>query len=239
MSQSNEDDNRNAALLDHPRRSPLDQVSAANGLKFSRWTELPHGFHRSGDVVIQNSERSFSEAYNSVHWSSSCGMRTSRRSRPKSKTIPVSGLSVFGQEQKAEFEAAHPDLTKLQVFNAMNQHWMELDPHMKLSYERKADYLRRSEVRKATARNTRDPLGSEQPPITGYSIFVRERHQSLKIADPSLTLSQRSARITAEWTGMSKAGKQPYINIAKRETRRLRQVPDAGEGGEELQSDPI
>jgi hypothetical protein len=153
-------------------------------------------------------------------------MRSSRPSQAKSKTIPVTGISLFVQEKRAEFEASNPDLTKLQVFNSMNQQWEEMDHDMKLQYERKADYLRRSEARRTTTQKRRDPGESERPPITGYSIFLRERHHSLKIDDPGLTLTLRSIQIGAEWAGMSKSDKRRYINTAKRETRKFRQSPE-------------
>jgi hypothetical protein len=140
---------------------------------------------------------------------------------------------MFVQEKRGEFEASHSDFTKLQVFSAMNQQWMDLDHDSKLQYERKADYLRRSEARKATARKRRDPTESEQPPITGYSIFLRERHHSLKIGDSGLTLTQRSTQIAAEWSGMSKSEKRTYINISKRETRKFRRTPDDEEAEDE------
>lgn len=151
-------------------------------------------------------------------------MRSSRRSAAKSRKIPVSGISVYVQEKRADFEASHTDLTKLQVFNAMNEQWTQLDPNIKLQYERRADYLRRSEARKATVAKRDDALNTDQPPITGYSIFVTERHHSLKMADSGMTLTQRSAQIADEWNRMSAAERRTFINIAKRETRKFRRI---------------
>jgi hypothetical protein len=162
-------------------------------------------------------------------------MRSSARSPAKSKAIPVTGISLFVQEKRAEFEASNSDLTKLQVFNGMNQQWAELDHDIKLQYERKADYLRRSEARRATTRKKSDSAESERPPMKGYSIFLRQRHHSLKTEDPGLTLTQRSELIAAEWAGMSKADKRVYINTAKRETRKFRRSSEEEEAGEELQ----
>jgi hypothetical protein len=115
----------------------------------------------------------------------------------------------------------------------MNQQWEGLDHDIKLQYERKADYMRRSEARRTTTQKSRDSPERQRPPITGYSIFLSERHHSLKMDDPALTLTQRSTQIEAEWAGMSKSDKRRYINTAKRETRKFRQSPDEEEGGEE------
>jgi hypothetical protein len=161
-------------------------------------------------------------------------MRSSPRSEPKSKAIPVTGISLFVQEKRPEFETLNSDLTKLQVFNAMNQQWEALDHDMKLQYERKADYLRRSEARRITTQKRNDSPEPQRPPITGYSIFLGERHHSLKMEDPAATLTQRSAQIAAEWAGMSKSDKRRYINTAKRETRKFRQSSEEEERAEQV-----
>jgi hypothetical protein len=156
-------------------------------------------------------------------------MRRSHRPSCKSSKVPVSGISIFLREKKPDFEASHSDLTRLQVFNAMNEQWTNLDPNMKLLYERKADYLRRSEARKATAANTEDTLDSTRAKITSYSIFVRERHHSLKEEHPELSLSQRTAEITAEWGRMTPDQKRTFVINAKRETRKFRRISDEEE----------
>jgi hypothetical protein len=118
----------------------------------------------------------------------------------------------------------------------MNEQWAQLDPDIKLQYEKRADYLRRSEARKVTTTKRDDAVDSGGTPITGYSIFVRERHNSLKLAQPELSLSQRSAEISAEWTTMAATDRRTFINIAKRETRKFRHISDDEESGEPRQS---
>jgi hypothetical protein len=168
------------------------------------------------------------------------GRSSSRRSKPKSRSIPVTGISLFVQETKPAFEADHPEMRKIEVFNSLNQQWDDLDGPMKLQYEKRADYIRRAEARKATqVKHSRSP-DPDQSPVRGYAIFVKDRHHSLKEASPEMTVSDRSAKIAEEWRTMSKSEKLRFINIAKRETRKIRRISSEEElleGGEMDETD--
>jgi hypothetical protein len=152
-----------------------------------------------------------------------------RRSNPKKKgkMIPITGLSLFVSEAKPSLEADIPGLGKLEVFRILNQQWDELENEKKLEWEKRADYCRRTEARRLSKTDRVDILEDQPSAITGYSIYLRERHNTLKKTNPEMTLSNRAQQIQSEWSSMTAEQKRVFINIAKRETRRVRHiVPD-------------
>jgi hypothetical protein len=66
----------------------------------------------------------------------------------------------------------------------------------------------------------RDSPESE-PPIKGFSIFLRERHHSVKMEDPGLTLTQRSAQLGAERAGDVKSGQANIYQRSKAQNEEI------------------
>jgi hypothetical protein len=145
---------------------------------------------------------------------------TGRAPGPRSRAIPITGISLFIAGWKAEITQTHPELTTVQVFAFLNDQWNTLDDATKETYERKADYSRRMESRRRHM-NAKKKNRSKVPP---YSVFTRARHESLKITSPEMTVSERSKVIATEWKMISPADKIPFINAAKCETRKMQRV---------------
>jgi hypothetical protein len=99
-----------------------------------------------------------------------------------------------------------------------------LDNETKLIYERKADYARRVETRRTSSTKGKDDSGEHTSSVSPYSIFLKERHKLLKESNPEMTLTQRAEEIKSEWSSMSQKQKISFINMAKRETRKLRRT---------------
>jgi hypothetical protein len=158
----------------------------------------------------------------------------SRRSRKKSTAIPITGLSIFVQDTKPSLEADHPEMTKLEVFNTLNAKWAELDQDAKLQYERRADYSRRTESRKA-ARPKQSDLNPV--PVTAHAIFVKERHRALKEEHPEMTVTERASLIAVEWGRMTKSEKGPFVILAKRETRKFQRATEEEDSRDQGGSD--
>jgi hypothetical protein len=109
-----------------------------------------------------------------------------------------------------------------------------MDVNARATYEKKADYLRRTESRKASAAWKHDSLENEAK-VSAFAIFSKERHEVLKQDSSELTVTDRARVIANEWKVMSKLDKIPFINAAKRETRRMRSsiADDDSENGED------
>jgi hypothetical protein len=73
--------------------------------------------------------------------------------------------------------------------------------------------------------------------VSAYSVFSRDRQESLKQSNPELTLSDRTAQISAEWKKMLSADKIPFLNAAKRETRTMQRHSVDEESWDENHSD--
>ena len=149
-------------------------------------------------------------------------MEPSRRAKP-TKSIPITGLSLYVDEQKKIMEAEYPELTRMDIYKMLHAQWDEMDPDSRAKYERRADYVRRTEARKEfyqkkKVRSGDGPLRA----ISAFSMFLKKRHIEIKECNPELTLTERVKHIGAEWNSMSRADKQPFVNMAKRETRKIR-----------------
>jgi hypothetical protein len=142
-------------------------------------------------------------------------------SEPKPKSIPITGRSIFISERKTQIESDNSEMTKLEIFRMLGDQWDQMDGTTRSKYEKKADYLRRTESRKTSFARKHKKDGNEAR-ISAFSIFTRERHEVLKKENPELTLTDRGRLISNEWKLMSKLDKIPFINVAKRETRSIR-----------------
>jgi hypothetical protein len=147
--------------------------------------------------------------------------------------IPITGISIFLEEQKAEAAKTHPELTKVQLLAYLNDQWRTLDDASRSHFMRKADYSRRIESRNRHRRSG----ASQKCKVTPYHVFVREQHEALKLTDPELTLSGRIQVIASAWRAMTSADKAAFINAAKRETRWMRQTGDDGESENDGETD--
>jgi hypothetical protein len=144
--------------------------------------------------------------------------------KPKTHSIPITGLFLFVSETKAEVEGQNPGLTRLEIFTMLNSRWAQLDAATREKYERKADYSRRTESRRKLLAHRKESRGSPRQHVSAYSVFLRRQHEQLKQTDPDLTVSQRAQTIGELWRTMPKSDKIPFVNEAKRETRKLRKV---------------
>jgi hypothetical protein len=146
--------------------------------------------------------------------------------KPKTCSIPITGLSLFFAERRPPLEAQHPELAKLEVFRVLNHQWGQLDDATRANYERKADYSRRSRSRQASAEKKKTGPDRSALKVSPYSMFLRSQHDILKRTSPDLSVTERSRESAARWAMMSEQQKMPYVNEAKRETRKLRKMPD-------------
>jgi hypothetical protein len=142
---------------------------------------------------------------------------SNRRRGPRSRQIPITGISLFIAEHKTAALHNHPELSKVQLFARLNDDWNTLDDSTKESYQRRADYSRRIETRKQHKASN----DCKQSKVSAFAVFTRERHKSLKKTNPEMTVGIRAQVIATEWKTMSPAGKVPFINSAKRETRKM------------------
>jgi hypothetical protein len=149
--------------------------------------------------------------------------------KPKTHSIPITGLSLFVVEQRPALEAQHLELAKLEVFRLLNHQWEQLDDATRAGYERKADYSRRSRSRQESTAKKKTRFDTSTSKVSPYSMFLRSQHNLLKQISPELSVTERSREIAAEWANMSERQKMPYVNEAKRETRKLRKIPDDDE----------
>ena len=145
----------------------------------------------------------------------------------RTKSIPITGLSIFIAEMKPTLELSHPQLTKMDIFKLLHEQWDELDPEIRAKYEKRADYGRRTEARrqfyqKKKLKTEEDDNSSK---ISPYSVFLKMRHMEIKETNPDLTLTERVKSIAAEWNAMSRVDRLPFVNLAKRETRKIRKPP--------------
>lgn len=151
------------------------------------------------------------------------GMESTHGQRTKS--IPITGLSLFIAEKKPELESSDLHLTKMEIFKSLHDQWATLDQDVKQSYERRADYSRRTEARrKCFERRKEKTPNRSKSTISAYSIFLTKRQEELKKSNPELTLSERTRMIAKEWSETPKNDRVPYVNMAKRETRKMRKV---------------
>lgn len=162
-------------------------------------------------------------------------MRT-RRKR-KTKVIPITGLSLFIAETKPIVEAEQPELTKMEVCKFLNEQWEELDDDIRKGYEKRADYDRRTEARREFYQKKKKTRNRMKGAISAYSVFLKARHAALKESNPEMTLSERTKTIAGEWNSMSKEDRIPFVNLAKRETRKIRKVNLEEESRSETDSD--
>jgi hypothetical protein len=153
-----------------------------------------------------------------------------RSKRRKPPTIPITGVSLFIAEKKPEVCQQHPEFTKLQSFTLLNEQWQTLDDATRWKYQKKADYSRRTQLRRQHKSNSE----KKQSKISGYSMFVGVRHESLKRTNPELTIGERYIIIAKEWKNMASCDKIEYINAAKRETRRIQKESTDDESENEI-----
>jgi hypothetical protein len=145
--------------------------------------------------------------------------------RPKTHSIPITGHSLFVSETKPSVELQNPGLTRLELFALMNTLWTQLDAATRDKYERKADYCRRTESRRKLFAKRKRLNAPTRRFISAYSVFVSSQHERLKRTNPELTLGGRATTIAELWATMARSDKRPFINEAKRQTRRLRKMP--------------
>jgi hypothetical protein len=157
--------------------------------------------------------------------------------KPKTHSIPITGQSVFVAERLTEVEGKHPDLTRVQIFAFLNNEWAKLDDAIRAAYERKADYSRRTESRRSSSLQHRSMTHESESKVSAYSMFVKKQHDQLKVTNPEMTVSDRAMEISKLWAGMSKSQKLPFVNEAKRETRKLRRESVEEDPSEESESE--
>jgi hypothetical protein len=155
-----------------------------------------------------------------------------KRQGPRSRSIPITGVSLFIAERKVKASQDHTDLTKVQLFALLNDEWNGLDSATKETYERRADYSRRIESRRVH-RSTKQ---SHQSRVSPYSVFMRDRHELLKKSSPEMTVGDRAQLIAVEWKTMAAVDKIPFINAAKRETRKMQRRSVEEDSAEESES---
>jgi HSP90 family molecular chaperone len=156
-----------------------------------------------------------------------------RPPKPKTKSIPITGQSLFVAERTPIVEKQNPDLTRVQLYALMNDEWMKLDDVTRAAYERKADYSRRTESRRESSLDREKLQDDSESKVSAYSMFVKKRHELLKETNPEMTVSDRAKTIAQMWAGLSKPEKLPYVNEAKRETRKLQSESPEEEGQDE------
>lgn len=146
--------------------------------------------------------------------------------RPKSRSIPITGLSIFIAERKPQLEAQHSELPKLAIFALLNQQWQHLDTATRAQYERKADYSRRSQSRRERAAKKRMTADRSALKVSPYSVFAKRQHETSKSTHAAMSVTERSQHIADQWTKMTKQQKVSYVNESKRETRKLQKMSD-------------
>jgi hypothetical protein len=119
----------------------------------------------------------------------------------------------------------------------LNSQWAQLDEAIKDKYERRADYSRRTESRLTLLAKRKKCSGANESKVPAYSIFVRQKHEQFKQSNPEMTVSDRSRAISELWEHLSNSDKIPFINAAKRETRKMRRISDEEDVPDDLDSE--
>jgi hypothetical protein len=156
-----------------------------------------------------------------------------RPRKARSREIPITGISLFIAERKDTALQEHPELSRVQLFALLNDEWNTLDSAAKEPYERRADYSRRMESRRQNKKANDRP----QLKVSAYSVFTRDRHAALKKSNPEMTVGIRAELIASEWKDMTPAQKVPFINAAKRETRKMQRPSDEVESSDVVSDD--
>jgi hypothetical protein len=151
----------------------------------------------------------------------------------RSKDIPITGISLFIADRKAEEGEEHQELSKLQLFSFLNDQWNALNDSTKETYERRADYARRAQSRRVSKTKGKQ----RRLKASAYSCFARDRHEALKLSSPEFMLRDRAQLIATEWETMDHNAKLPFINAAKRETRRMQRRDSEDESSDDSDSD--
>jgi hypothetical protein len=165
--------------------------------------------------------------------------RSRRLGKPKSHSIPITGLSIFITERKSQLEVQHPELLKLGIFALLCQQWERLDTTTRARYERKADYSRRTQSRRERTVKVKKRMAADTSvlKVSPYSVFTKRQHEALKSIHPEMSVTERSQQIADQWTKMTKQQKVAYVNESKRETRKLRKISDDSEDHNEADGD--
>lgn len=149
-------------------------------------------------------------------------------SNDENDCLLVSPWKVFVDVYKPIFTNMFPNESKMEIYRHLRNKWEQFDDNDKKAYIEKANYKNRAVVRlnhielKKKMKNKKD-----RKTVSPYSIYVEERHKSLKSQRPELSLIERTTVIAEEWKVLPNYEKRYYTNIAKKETRIMqRRSPD-------------
>lgn len=141
-------------------------------------------------------------------------------SNDENDCLLVSPWKVFVDVYKPVFTNMFPNESKMEIYRHLRNKWEQFDDDDKKAYIEKANYKNRAVVRlnhielKKKMKKEKD-----RKTVSPYSIFVEERHKSLKNEQPELSLIERTTVIANEWKALPINDKRRYTNKAKKETR--------------------
>lgn len=141
-------------------------------------------------------------------------------SNDENDCLLVSPWKVFVDVYKPIFTNMFPNESKMEIYRHLRNKWEQFDENDKKAYIEKANYKNRAVVRlnhielKKKMKKEKD-----RKTVSPYSIFVAQRHKSLKKEQPELSLIERSSVIAKEWKALPVNEKRRYTNMAKKETR--------------------
>eukprot|EP00088_Acartia_fossae_P023219 TRINITY_DN2428_c0_g1_i10.p1 TRINITY_DN2428_c0_g1~~TRINITY_DN2428_c0_g1_i10.p1 ORF type:complete len:289 (+),score=96.68 TRINITY_DN2428_c0_g1_i10:45-911(+) len=144
---------------------------------------------------------------------------------------PWSALRWFTDIVYSEMLHDHPDADKEDLFNKSfikcQEWWLKITDEQKkrfVGYEEKDKSLSKSSTSKKSKKTTpskkskapRDP-SKPKPPNTSFFQFCNSKRQQVKDANPEMSVTDISKKLSHDWHAMSEVEKQPYVDIYKRE----------------------
>lgn len=136
----------------------------------------------------------------------------------------VKARSIFNDEQKQKIEAEHPNETKLEIYKRLDHMWNKLSKNEKAYYAIRAKDKERKIRMKDGIKILEE--AREKKRIRPYSIFLSEKHNQLKLEHPEMTLTERTDKISKDWSMLSHNEKMVYINKSKKINRNIREYSD-------------
>ena len=131
----------------------------------------------------------------------------------------VSPWSIFVELYKPIFTQMYPNESKMEIYKHLRKKWNQFDDEDKHAYIEKANFKNRAVVRLNNQKLKK--VKHDRKTVSAYSLFVEENHKELKVEKPEMSLTERTKFIAEKWKSLSHEQKRPYMNMAKRKTRKM------------------
>eukprot|EP01102_Stenamoeba_stenopodia_P014867 TRINITY_DN4_c0_g2_i1.p1 TRINITY_DN4_c0_g2~~TRINITY_DN4_c0_g2_i1.p1 ORF type:complete len:317 (-),score=134.52 TRINITY_DN4_c0_g2_i1:353-1252(-) len=132
-----------------------------------------------------------------------------KEEKEKKPKRPASPYLLFASEQFPSFKQRKPDAKVSEITKLIAEKWKGLGDAEKQKYVNAAQGgLEKYRVARAEYDRERQ---ANKKPATGYALYVKQNLQSVRSANPSLSVTQAMVELGKRWKSLSESQKKAYL----------------------------